>query len=335
MPYGTNRKAGLMSHMRGSMTGFLVAWVVAASANANDLSAILSSKIPRPDSVLSAIDSDVVPTRRFAAAGLGKWHQHVPGAIVCLRRLVNDENSSVAVAAIVAASHIGSRDAFAAIVESLDKEWSDAQVSSIADAMDGRAFRAYWKWSDEFHVRDRVQRLIQRRSQAYTAKTIGDLEYPEPTRKVIESGREVFIAAGCVACHQVNGYGQNTSGVNLSGIGQCYSNPDLAKQVLFPSLDIHDAGIQERFVTVDGQVIVGQVRQNQNQQVGIQTDPAIPDSLVWLDHDEIEHRSISPVSAMPTGLLSGLTPTQVADLVVFLRTDGGLLPMPSGSHQDH
>lgn len=324
-----------MSHLRYRLAGLMVALIATTYANANELSAVLSSKLPRPDLVLSAIDSGDVPTRKFAAVGLGKWHLHVPGKILCLRRLVHDQDQDVAAAAIVAASQIGSREAFVIIAEALDQDWSSDQINSIADALDRRAFRPFWKWSDEFGVRDQVQRLVQKRSQPFTLTMINRIEYPEPSRKVIESGREVFIAARCVSCHQVNGYGQNTCEMNLAGVGLCYNNPDLAKQVLFPSLDIHDAGIQERFVTVDGEIVVGRVCQTDSHQVGVNTDPTRPGELDWLNRDEIEFRSVSPVSAMPTGLLSGLTPTQVADLVVFLRTDGGLVSMPSGSHHDH
>lgn len=334
MPFDTNSTSEMIRPW------FCLVWLSASliglpNANADELTAALNAKLPRPNLVLSAIDSDDPDRRRSAAIALAKWHRHVPGAVVCLRRLVNDQDTRVAAAAVEAATNIGSREAFAVIADSLDRRWSPDQMNAIADALDRRDVRPFWKRSDEFGVRDRIDGLIQQRCIPYNSMSIDRIEFPKPSREVVESGREVFITAGCVSCHQVNGYGKNTSGVNLAGVGQCYDNELLAKQILFPSLDIHDAGIQERIVTVDGEIIVGRVRQVHSERLGIQTDPAQPEHLLWIHHNEIEHRSVSPISAMPTGLLSSLTPTQVADLVVFLRTDGGLVPMPSGMHHDH
>lgn len=305
---------------------------------ANDLATLrsaLSQRIPRPELILEAMESDQVADRKLAAIGLRRWHPHVPGAIGCLRRLANDSSLEVMAEAIVSASAIGTREAFLAVADALDREIDDAHVTMIADALDRREFRLFWKQSDEFGRRANVSALIARRSSPHTPSSLAGLEFPPPSRSVIESGRDVFQSAGCVGCHQVNGYGRDAFDVPLKGIGMCHDNAALTQHILLPSLDIHDGGRQERFVTDDARVIVGRVIEEAANRIAVQTDASDPEKVQEIAPEQVVHREESRVSPMPTGLLDMLTPTQIVDLVVFLRTDGGLTPMASTKHDHH
>ncbi|TWT96347.1 c-type cytochrome [Neorhodopirellula pilleata] len=316
----------------------LIATGICGSATANDetkLATALHQRVPRPDLVLAAADSGDVTDRMLAAEGIRLWHEHIPGAMGCLRRLANDASLDVVTKAIVAAGQIGTREAFLAVSGSLDREIDDAHVTAIADALDRRAFRVYWLQSDEFGLRPTISALITRRSSPHDPSSLAALEFPPPSHSVVESGRAVFQSAGCVACHRVNGYGHDAFNVPLKGIGMCHDNVTLVQHILSPSLDIHDGGRQERFVTEDGRLLVGRVTRSQANRLAVQTDATQPERIQWIDRDEIIHREHSDVSPMPTGLLDSLTPTQIADLVVYLRTDGGLVPMPSTAHDHH
>lgn len=321
---------------------FVLAFVAVASPSPghtgdclSQLQVALTKRLPRPDLVLNALESSNAELRQQAAQGIGRWSDHVPGAMECLRRLAHDEDSSVAVAAIESASQIGSRQSFVAIADSLSRDFNADQVARVADAMDTRAFRLYWKRSDEFALRGRIVDLIGRRSQSHRADELARLVFPTATRSIIESGRSVFQSAGCVGCHRVNGYGRDAFPLSLRGVGQCYDNATLVQHILTPSLDIHDAGRQERFVTSSGRVLVGRLVQTKGDRIAIQTNASQPGQVEWIGADELEERGKSEVSPMPTGLLDANTPTQIADLVVFLRTDGGLVTLPSGSHDHH
>ena len=309
--------------------------VSAAGNDTSELRAALTQRIPRPDLVLEAVESDDAADRKLAATALRRWRKHIPGAMGCLRRLANDASPDVMTEAITAAGHIGTREAFLAVSDALDREIDPAHVAPIADALDRREFRVFWKQSDEFGRRETISALIARRSSPHDLSELAGLKFPQPSRSVIESGRGVFQSAGCIACHQVNGYGRDAFDVPLKGIGMCHDNATLVQHILSPSLDIHDGGRQERWVTDDGRMLVGRVIQTKANRMAVQTDATQPDGVQWIEFEAIVHREESAVSPMPTGLLDPLTPTQIADLIVFLRTDGGLVPMPSGSHDHH
>lgn len=298
-------------------------------------------KLLRPDLILQSLESPDASERRQAVLDLGQCHaKHpdlVPGALQLLRRCANDSEFDVAMAAIESAATIGNLESFGAVVDALRGDHTSSEAGRILDAIDVPSLRRFWKTSDPFRVGDIAKDLQQKATRQHTMASLSAIAIPEPFASVIASGREAFIIARCDACHQVAGYGR-AAGPDLRGIGMCYSNTELIRHILQPSLDLHDTGRFEKFLLTDGRVITGREVTNRStstdrSSVQIQTDLSNPDAIQSIELSDIEQRQPSPVSPMPVGLLNSLTPTQVAELVVYLRSDGGRLAPPDASHE--
>ncbi|KLU01534.1 putative transmembrane protein [Rhodopirellula islandica] len=294
------------------------------------------AELVRPDRILQALESADSSVRCDAVLDLGRCHaKHpnlIPGAIESLRRSANDPSFDVALASVQSAGLVGSFQAFGAITDALRRPLSATQAGLILDAIDAPTLRPFWKTSDPFRVSAPLAELRSIATREHTLEALAAISIPPASPAVINSGREAFVTARCDACHRVAGYGR-AAGPDLRGIGMCYSNTELIRHILQPSIDLHDVGRFDRFLTVDGRVITGHVVSSESDQLHIQTDLSNPDSVVILDPKEVEQRSPSTVSPMPLGLLNSLTPTQVAELVTFLRSDGGQLAPPDASHE--
>ncbi|CAD72253.1 MAG TPA: heme-binding protein [Rhodopirellula baltica] len=298
-------------------------------------------KLLRPDLILQSLESPDVSVRRQAVLDLSQCHaKHpnlVPGAMQLLRRSANDSAFDVVIASIEAAATIGDLESFGAVAEVLRGDHTPSEAGRILDAIDVPSLRPFWKSSDPFRVADAAKSLQQKATRQHSVASLAKIKIPTPSSTVIASGREAFMIARCDACHQVAGYGR-ASGPDLRGIGMCYSNTELIRHILQPSLDLHDTGRFEKFLLTDGRVITGRVIANNlastdRSSVQIQTDLSNPDAVLSIELKDIEQRQPSPISPMPVGLLNSLTPTQVAELVVYLRSDGGRLAPADSSHE--
>ncbi|PHQ36508.1 c-type cytochrome [Rhodopirellula bahusiensis] len=290
----------------------------------------------RPDLILQSLASPESPVRREALIDLGRCYAKnpslIPGAIQLLRRSANDPAFDVSLAAVEAAGLMGTAESFLAIADVLRAPHTPAEAAKILDAIDSPSLRPFWKSSDPYRVSNFIDNLNQKAQRQHTLADLEAITIPEPTPGVISSGREAFRTARCDACHRVAGYGRAT-GPDLRGIGMCYSNTELIRHILQPSLDLHDVGRFEKFLLSDGRVITGRAASTDQSQLRIQTDLSNPESVVTINAADIEQRQPSKVSPMPVGLLNSLTPTQVAELVVYLRSDGGRLAPPAASHE--
>ncbi|MEM6978226.1 MAG: c-type cytochrome [Planctomycetota bacterium] len=318
--------------------------------------AIFESPLPQLDVIEMACESPDPDDRILALRGLLKWWHHHPGATGTLQRLIHDANNRVRAQAILAGidrvttlatssqqQHIESDVATVALLRMIaralkryDDQWTPEQRDQFVDALDQRPLRSHWKQTDRFGIRQWMKDALRTRQTPHTFDDLRTIEIPAPTPNVIASGRDAFSKASCVACHRVGGYGQATA-PELTGIGQCYDSEQLIRHIMYPSADIHDAGRVEQIVTRDGRVIVGQVTASRgDDSIRLRTNLMKPEQWVSVDVDEIEARQPHPISPMPVGLLNKLTPTQVADVIVYLQSDGGALAdPPSGDHADH
>ena len=129
----------------------------------------------------------------------------------------------------------------------------------------------------------------------------------------IEKGAEVYARARCSACHKMNAQGGGF-GPDLTSLNRRFTRTESLESILFPSHVISDQYATKKVLTKTGDVYTGlvvktakgiAVRVNENKEY-------------MIADDEIDELMPSKVSAMPTGLLDELTPTEIRDLMVFL-----------------
>ncbi|MEZ6133156.1 MAG: family 16 glycoside hydrolase [Planctomycetaceae bacterium] len=134
-------------------------------------------------------------------------------------------------------------------------------------------------------------------------------EHPEANS---ELGRAIF-AQTCMKCHILYGVG-NKVGPDLTGSNR--SNIDyLLSNIVDPSAVMAKEYRATVIATVNGRVITGLVRAEDERSITLQT----ADAVVIVPKDEIDERIESDKSMMPDDQLKPFTPHQVRSLIAYLR----------------
>ncbi len=134
-------------------------------------------------------------------------------------------------------------------------------------------------------------------------------------------GKAMFAATACVACHRFN-YDGGGMGPDLTGAGNRYSVRDLLENIIEPSKVVSDIYEAERFELKDGNVIVGRVVEEQGGNYRVMANPFAPNELRSVDPKDIVSRQTHTQSFMPPGLVNGLNPNELRDLVAYLLSGG-------------
>ena len=148
----------------------------------------------------------------------------------------------------------------------------------------------------------------------------------------LELGMAAFVKARCSQCHVVGGDGVNL-GPDLAESRKTLKGAELLQQILEPSLKIHEKFQARQFVTDDGRVVTGVVVKETPDEFQIAADLLRPGNLTSLKKSTIEEQVRLTISAMPPGLLNGLTKTEILQLLVWL--EHGELVLPESLRKQH
>ena len=136
-----------------------------------------------------------------------------------------------------------------------------------------------------------------------------------------ETGRKMFGAAACFACHRYGNAG-GMNGPDLTGAGGRYSPRDLLDQIIHPSKEINEQFAPVVVTRQDGSTVSGVIVNLNGDSVQINTDLSDPDQRVSVDRKQVRSIEVSKVSPMPPMLLNMLTKAEVLDLVAFVLSGG-------------
>lgn len=129
-------------------------------------------------------------------------------------------------------------------------------------------------------------------------------------------GRKIFETdAGCAACHSLGG--KKRLGPDLSAIGAKYGRQALLDNIVNPSDAIGPEYVPTLLTLKSGERLSGLIAEEAADHVVLQTGP---DASQRLKPSDVASRQEVRVSLMPEGLLSNLSPQQIADLLEFLGT---------------
>jgi putative heme-binding domain-containing protein len=120
----------------------------------------------------------------------------------------------------------------------------------------------------------------------------------------------------CAACHRFGGIGTDV-GPDLTTITSRFKKRDILEAILWPSKVISDQYQAEMFELSDGKVVSGLIVRETATAVLVRTADA-PEKPVPVVKAQIANRAPSTVSLMPEGLIEGLSPTAIADLLAFM-----------------
>ncbi|MSR75261.1 MAG: DUF1080 domain-containing protein [Planctomycetes bacterium] len=136
-----------------------------------------------------------------------------------------------------------------------------------------------------------------------------------PERDAHEGAR--VFARACAACHRRGELG-NAAGPDLSTVAARMGRDDLLTAIMEPSRHVSDQYRTTQLFTKDQQLLSGLVLRDDGNAVELLDREGVVQRVPALN---IEERRFSPLSAMPDGLLDGLSLSEIADLFATLLGD--------------
>lgn len=133
----------------------------------------------------------------------------------------------------------------------------------------------------------------------------------------LQHGREMYAAAGCALCHQVNGEG-GAIGPDLSSLGQRFTVRDILEATIHPSRAIPDQYQMTTLELADGKTLSGRIVSRDERTTRIATELMRPTQSTAVRNADIRRERPEPVSTMPSGLLNALNEDELLDLVAYL-----------------
>lgn len=139
----------------------------------------------------------------------------------------------------------------------------------------------------------------------------------------VDAGRSVFREATCAQCHRKGSLGKSL-GPDLTTVASRFGRRHLLEEIMHPSKTIASPYRNHVVELKGGEVITGRVIWNgfRKSTLHIASDPTNLESHTVIDKREIETHQESPISPMPERLLDRFSIEEIADLLVFLESDG-------------
>jgi putative heme-binding domain-containing protein len=141
------------------------------------------------------------------------------------------------------------------------------------------------------------------------------------SKRNFNRGKEMFTAAGCASCHNVQGQGANI-GADLSKVGEEYPGAELLRQIIDPSAKIKDDFRVVAVFLKNEDRFRGMIVKRDAETIQLAENLSEPDKTVTIKKADISRVTPSDVSPMPTGLLVTLSREEILDLLAFIASQG-------------
>jgi putative heme-binding domain-containing protein len=136
------------------------------------------------------------------------------------------------------------------------------------------------------------------------------------------NGKQLFSVATCVACHKMNGVG-NEFGPDLTKVDAKLLKPaEILKDVLEPSFRIDDKYRTYVFELNSGKNVTGMILEETPTEWKVIENPLLKAQPLVLKKVDVAERTKSATSIMPKGLLDKLTREEILDLVAYVAARG-------------
>jgi putative heme-binding domain-containing protein len=144
---------------------------------------------------------------------------------------------------------------------------------------------------------------------------------PFDHNRSFSNGKQLFTVANCVACHKLNGVG-NEIGPDLAKLDPKLKPTDILRDVLEPSFKINEKFTSAIVETQDGKVITGLVLEETPEMIKLVENPLLKSQPLMLKKSEIAERKKSPTSIMPQALMDKFTREEILDLIAYVVAGG-------------
>ena len=136
-----------------------------------------------------------------------------------------------------------------------------------------------------------------------------------------EWGKNLYSATLCSSCHLMNGEG-GAIGPNLSQVGTRFSKKDILESVIDPNKVISDQYVAKVYTLKNGSSVTGRQMNEDNTNYFISQNPFAPDALRTIPKSDVVSVKNSKVSVMMRGMINGLNPEELKDLMAYLISGG-------------
>jgi len=184
-------------------------------------------------------------------------------------------------------------------------------------------------------VKDELLKFIRPRKEWKFEELAGEVEKMKDGRS-FATAKQIFTVANCVACHKMNGVGQE--------IGQDLTKPDpkvekpadILRHILEPSLKIDEKYQTWVFDLTSGKKVTGMILEHKGDTYKVIENPLLKAEPITITESEIDQKTKSATSIMPKGLLDKLTKEEILDLIAYIAAKGdGKHPLFQGEHKHH
>ncbi len=252
-------------------------------------------------------------------------------------RFLKEADAASAKALIGALGRVSDRAAVGVLNQAFWPEKREDVRHVIIDALalSGEGGRSILKWQSEGKLpaeyKDQAALALSRSTDG-SVRDQAAKELPLPAAQGLENfpklpelvklkgdaakGQQMFMQAGCIACHRVKGQFIDF-GPDLSQIGAKLSAEGLFTAILYPSAAIEHSFVGQTVTTKEGQSITGYPISETDTELTLRiaggaSTPVKKSSIVKKEEMKL--------SLMPPGLAGAIGPQGLADLVAWLQT---------------
>ncbi len=142
----------------------------------------------------------------------------------------------------------------------------------------------------------------------------------QPGTRDFNRGVGLYQGATCSQCHLVDTVGGQI-GPALTSVVSKFSVKDLMLHTIEPSKEVSEQYALSIVTKKDGTKVIGRVLEKTDQVVKVQPN-VLDQTTVDVPMDQVASVELSPGSAMPSGLVNGMSADELADLVAFIMSKG-------------
>lgn len=136
-----------------------------------------------------------------------------------------------------------------------------------------------------------------------------------------DRGKLIFSAVICDKCHTIQGEGADV-GPELTQLGTRFSAKDMLEAIIIPNKAVSDQYASTIYTLKDGQSVLGRQMNEDANFYYIAQNPFDSKTIRKIGKKTVASTKISPESIMLPGLINGLNPEELKDLVAYLMSGG-------------
>ncbi|HWL09576.1 MAG TPA: PVC-type heme-binding CxxCH protein [Planctomicrobium sp.] len=134
-------------------------------------------------------------------------------------------------------------------------------------------------------------------------------------------GKVLFAQRACASCHITDGSVESL-GPDLSKPEKPFTRTELLESIRDPSKIIRKGYETSALLLTKGEVVTGRIVERTDEAVTLTIQKNLAAERVTIPVSDIEETAVQNVSAMPKGLIDGLSTSQVDDLLAYLSAVG-------------